>query len=359
MPTPRNPAAHGVPELPEVETVRRGLARHLPGRVIVAAEVRHPRAVRRHLGPSSSFGDALVGRRVGAAARRGKYLWLTLHDGDGDGGDESNAGRSALEYQPDAALVAHLGMSGQLLIQRPGTVPRDTDPHLRVVLRLDDGSHLWFVDQRTFGHLMVTDLTRTLDGGPGGHAPEVPGGAAPLIPQPVAHIARDLLDPHLDVAALVSATRSRSTEIKRALLDQSLVSGIGNIYADESLWRARLHGSRLTDTLAPGRLRELYDASADVQREALEVGGTSFDALYVDVDGASGWFARTLDAYGRAGQPCRRCGRALRREHFMNRSSFSCPSCQRRASVRASAAAGGRYSGTSDTPRSLAGRLRR
>ena len=306
-----------MPELPEVETVRLGLARHLPGRVVTDVEVRHPRATRRQDGPLGSFAGLLTGSRIGAAVRRGKYLWLTL-----DG--------------PGAALVAHLGMSGQLLVRSPGTPPPDapTNPHLRVRLGLDDGSELWFVDQRTFGHLLVAPLVATADGLPGGHAPEVAAGAASLIPAPVAHIARDLLDPHLDLTALVRATRARRTEVKRALLDQSLVSGIGNIYADEALWRARLHGTRPTDGLAPRRVRDLFDAARDVMTSAVAVGGTSFDALYVDVDGDPGYFARDLDAYGRAGLPCRRCGRALRREAFMNRSSFSCPNCQRRASVR-------------------------
>ena len=376
------PTRPAVPELPEVETVRLGLARHLPGRVVTGVDVRHPRATRRQEGPAGAFAAGLTGHRLGAAVRRGKYLWLTLEHPDSPPGAE-----------PSAALVAHLGMSGQLLVRTPAravgagadgqdgggsgivvlppaaalTLPRAEAPgapdegdaddggrHLRVRLMLDDGGEVRFVDQRTFGHLMVTPLVPTPDGGPGGHAPESAAGAAPLLPAPVAHIARDLLDPHLDLPALVRATRARRTEIKRALLDQSLVSGIGNIYADEALWRARLHGTRPTDALTPRRVRDVLTAAADVMTEALAGGGTSFDALYVDVDGDPGYFARDLDAYGRAGLPCRRCGRPLRREQFMNRSSFSCPNCQRRAPANRSGdrfAAGSRRASVRRTAR--------
>ncbi|MFC7405491.1 bifunctional DNA-formamidopyrimidine glycosylase/DNA-(apurinic or apyrimidinic site) lyase [Georgenia alba] len=340
-----------MPELPEVETVRAGLAGRVLGRRITAVEVDHPRAVRRQAGGTAELAGRLHGRSFTAAVRRGKYLWLTLGP----------------QPRPDEALLAHLGMSGQLLVQeppgarredgvtwdlmhpapvlaaddagrvdltasRPPTIVRDvpaTTAHLRVRLRFEDGGQLWFVDQRTFGHVMVTDTVSTADGAPGGL-----GSDAPVVPEPVAHIGRDLLDPALDRAALVRRTRTRRTEVKRALLDQTLVSGVGNIYADEALWRVRLHGTRRTDVLRPARLRELYDAATDVMREALAVGGTSFDALYVDVDGASGYFARSLDAYGRAGLPCRRCGALIRREEFMNRGSFSCPRCQRRPAAR-------------------------
>ncbi|PFG40853.1 formamidopyrimidine-DNA glycosylase [Georgenia soli] len=333
-----------MPELPEVETVRRGLAARVLGRPVADVEVHHPRSVRRQPGGGRELADRLVGQTFTAAVRRGKYLWLTL-------GEDAGA-------PPDHALVAHLGMSGQLLVQEPAgarravdapdaaflapagerpadltatlppTVVRDiplTTAHLRVRIALADGGELWFVDQRTFGHVMAVDTVPTDDGAPGGL-----GSAAAVVPAPVAHIARDLLDPALDRRELVRRTRARRTEVKRALLDQSLVSGVGNIYADEALWRARLHGTRRTDVLRPDRLRALFDAATDVMNEALAVGGTSFDALYVDVDGAAGFFARSLAVYGRAGLPCPRCGAVVRREEFMNRGSFSCPRCQRR-----------------------------
>ncbi|MBV8541773.1 MAG: bifunctional DNA-formamidopyrimidine glycosylase/DNA-(apurinic or apyrimidinic site) lyase [Pseudonocardiales bacterium] len=278
-----------MPELPEVEVVRLGLAEHVTGRTLAAVEVRHPRSVRRHLAGELDFTARLRGRRIRAARRRGKYLWLEL-----DGAQ---------------ALLAHLGMSGQMRIQPPGAAD---ETHLRVRLRfIDDGPELRFIDQRTFGGLSVEDVVAGL-------------------PTPVAHIARDPMDPGFDQDAVVVGIRRRRTGLKRALLDQTLVSGIGNIYADEALWRARLHGARPTATLTAAQGRTLLSAVTEVMTEALAAGGTSFDALYVNINGASGYFDRSLAAYGQAGRPCPRCGTAIRREPFMNRSSYTCPRCQPR-----------------------------
>lgn len=278
-----------MPELPEVETVRQGLAKWVAGRRIDAVEVHHPRAVRRHLPGGGHFADVLAGRTVLDVARRGKYLWLPLDSGD--------------------AIVGHLGMSGQLLMQ-PATAPDEA--HLRVRFTFaDDGPQLRFVDQRTFGGLSVSE-----------------GGAQ--LPAEIAHIARDPLDPAFSDADFVAALRRRRTEVKRALLDQTLISGVGNIYADEALWRARLHGARPTDALTRPAAVRLLGHVRDVLTEAIVAGGTSFDALYVNVNGESGYFDRALHAYGREGLPCHRCGTPMRREQFMNRSSYSCPSCQRR-----------------------------
>ena len=292
-----------MPELPEVETVRDGLARHVLGRTVTGVEVRRDYSVRRHEGGPLDFAGRLAGRRLEAAVRRGKFLWLLL-DADDD------------------ALLAHLGMSGQLLVRGPERVDH---PHLRVRLLLDDGGSIDFVDQRTFGHLSVPDLVPTPDGLPGGLGSELAA-----LPVPVAHIARDLLDPVLDRPALAAALRRRRTGLKRALLDQTLVSGIGNIYADEGLWRARLHYARPTETLRRAEVEAALDGAHEVMTEALAQGGTSFDALYVNVNGASGYFDRSLAVYGQEGRPCPRCGTPIRRDEFMNRSSFSCPSCQRR-----------------------------
>ncbi|KRD44690.1 formamidopyrimidine-DNA glycosylase [Cellulomonas sp. Root930] len=294
-----------MPELPEVETVRDGLARHVLGRTVTAVEVRRDYSVRRHVDGPLDFAGRLRGRRLDAAVRRGKFLWLLLDEGDD-------------------ALLAHLGMSGQLLVREPGA-DRVEHPHLRVRLDLDDGSALDFVDQRTFGHLSVPDLVPTPDGAPGGL-----GSPLPVVPEPVAHIARDLLDPALDHDALVAAVRRRRTGLKRALLDQTLVSGIGNIYADEGLWRAQLHYARPTETLRRAEVVRALDGAAAVMTEALAQGGTSFDALYVNVNGASGYFDRSLAVYGQEGRPCPRCGTPVRRDEFMNRSSYSCPHCQPR-----------------------------
>ena len=301
-----------MPELPEVETVRDGLARHVLGAVVTRVEVFRPSAVRRQIEGPTGFVGRLTGRTLSAAVRRGKFLWLLL-DGAQIAGDE--------------ALLTHLGMSGQLLVRGPADVS-PPHPHLRARLHLtgpQGPARLDFVDQRTFGALVVTDLVGTDDGAPGGF-----GSAVPALPEPVAHIARDLLDPAADRAALVGALRRRRAGVKRALLDQSLVSGLGNIYADEALWRAGLHGERTAEALRPIQARRLLDAGEEVMREALAAGGTSFDALYVNVNGASGYFSRSLAVYGQAGRPCPRCGAPVHREAFMNRSSFSCPRCQPR-----------------------------
>jgi formamidopyrimidine-DNA glycosylase len=277
-----------VPELPEVETVRRGLAEHVAGRAVDEVEVLHPRAVRRHAAGAADFAAALRGRVLDAPLRRGKYLWLPV-------GDD--------------ALLAHLGMSGQLLVGESG---RPLSSHVRVRFTFRDGGpDLRFTDQRTFGHLLFS-----------------PGGAQ--LPAVIAHIAPDPMEAAFDRAAFAARLRSRRTGIKRALLDQSLVSGVGNIYADEALWRARLHWARAADRLRGPDVNRLVDAVQEVFADALHVGGTSFDDLYVNVNGESGYFDRSLAVYGRAGQPCPRCGTPVRRDAFMNRSSFSCPVCQPR-----------------------------
>ncbi|WP_424188667.1 bifunctional DNA-formamidopyrimidine glycosylase/DNA-(apurinic or apyrimidinic site) lyase [Actinokineospora sp. G85] len=280
-----------MPELPEVEVVRRGLEAHVAGRSVAAVEVFHPRAIRRHVPGAVDFAARIVGSRLVAARRRGKYLWIDLSTGE--------------------AVLAHLGMSGQMLVQPPGT---PDEKHLRVrVAFADDGPELRFVDQRTFGGLSVEE-TVAVDGS--------------VLPVPVAHIARDPMDPHFCLDAAVAALRRKKTEVKRALLDQTVVSGIGNIYADEALWRARLHWARPTDKLTRPKAAEVLTEATAVMADALRVGGTSFDALYVNINGESGYFDRSLNAYGQEGEPCPRCGRPIRREPFMNRSSFTCPRCQ-------------------------------
>ncbi|MDV7098823.1 bifunctional DNA-formamidopyrimidine glycosylase/DNA-(apurinic or apyrimidinic site) lyase [Gordonia amicalis] len=285
-----------MPELPEVETVRMGLEKHLTGRTMTSVEVLHPRAARRHVGGEPDLIGRLAGKHVTGVRRRGKYMWIDVAD-DTD----------------RAALVVHLGMSGQMLIARSGA-PDHT--HLRIRATLDDDNELRFVDQRTFGGWHLDDYAVSDD------AVEVPAS--------VAHIAPDPFDPAFDAAAVVTRMRAKHSEIKRVLLDQTVISGVGNIYADEALWRARLHGARIAETISRKKLLELIDAATAVMTEAVEVGGTSFDALYVNVNGQSGYFERSLNAYGREGQPCRRCGALMRRESFMNRSSYYCPRCQRR-----------------------------
>jgi formamidopyrimidine-DNA glycosylase len=288
-----------VPELPEVEVVRRGLAQWVAGRTVASVEVRHPRAVRRHLEGAEHFVAALTGRTITAVHRRGKYLWLPLAEPDGG------------PRPVGAALVAHLGMSGQLLAELPS---QPDEPHLRTRLTFTDGGReLRYVDQRTFGGLAVEDCPD----------PD-------QVPPRLAHIAIDPLDPSFDEAGFSAALRRRHTDVKRALLDQTLIGGVGNIYADEALWRAGLHGARPTDRLTRPQVRALLEGVRAVLSEALAQGGTSFDSLYVDVNGQSGYFSRFLAVYGQGDRPCPRCGTPIRREAFMNRSSYSCPHCQPR-----------------------------
>ena len=347
-----------MPELPEVETVRAGLAEHSVGRPVRAVRVVDARSLRRHLPGPAHFEAALTGRTLRGAYRRGKYLWLTLSESDGTLADE--------------ALVVHLGMSGQLLVRdEPGgdsgndseaREAFDEQPrHLRVALELgpagatgdtgatggvasvnraNTGQRLLFVDQRIFGGMFLSPLVPDIP------AAVVVNEVAPdemgqsevperfLVPEAVKHIARDPLDEFFDPAAVRRKFLRTSSGIKKVLLDQSVISGVGNIYADEALWRARLHYAKPARTLSVAQTRELLEAVTQVLRESLAAGGTSFDALYVNVLGESGYFERSLNAYGRAGEPCHRCAEAGRttlmvREPFQNRSSYRCPHCQR------------------------------
>ncbi len=283
-----------MPELPEVEVVRRGLADHVVGRQVLRATITGVRVARRHEPGPADLAARLEGATVSAARRRGKYLWLELDRED--------------------ALIVHLGMSGQLLVEAADE-PLEKHCHARFDFA-DAGPQLRFVDQRTFGGLALSPLRR--DG----------------IPEVVAHIAPDPFEPAFDQDAVVRAMKRRDSAVKRALLDQSLVSGIGNIYADEALWRAQVHGERRCSSLTRPTLHRVLDDAREVMTEALGKGGTSFDSLYVNVNGASGYFDRSLHAYGREGSPCDRCGTPIRREHFMNRSSYSCPHCQPRPRSR-------------------------
>lgn len=282
-----------MPELPEVEVVRRGLADHVSGRTLDHVVLTGERVARRHVPGPRDLEDRLAGRAVTGAHRRGKYLWLALAD--------------TPDAVPDEGLIVHLGMSGQMLVTDPAD-PLAKHTHGRLVFT-DGGHELRFVDQRTFGGFALADL---VDG----------------VPSSVSHIALDPFDPGYDRDAVVRDIKQRRSGIKRVLLNQTVVSGIGNIYADEALWRARIHGERLASSLTKPAIARLLDHARDVMAQALNQGGTSFDALYVNVNGASGYFDRSLSAYGQEGRPCPRCGTTMRREQFMNRSSTSCPRCQ-------------------------------
>lgn len=303
-----------MPELPEVEVVRRGLDDWVVGRNVESVQVVDPRSVRRHVEGPADFAESLAHTRIGAAVRRGKFLWMIL-----DG------------LPTPSALVAHLGMSGQLLVEEP-TAP--DEKHLKVRLELSPEANkpnqLRFIDQRIFGGMFLSHLVPTADHNPGGI-----GADLPWIPEAAAHIARDVLDPASTPEALYLALRGKNTQLKRAILDQQVISGVGNIYADEALWAAKLHGLRSTATIRRPDVGRLHAALVDVMGRALDAGGTSFDALYVNVNGASGYFDRSLNAYGREGKDCLRCAEeglisAIRRDPFMGRSSYSCPRCQRK-----------------------------
>ena len=271
-----------MPELPEVETVRRGLAEHVVGNKIKEITVLHRRAT----SPKSIAAlDSLKGARVTEVARRGKFLWFKLD-------------------RPEV-LVGHLGMSGQLLIQPKSAAD---ERHLRVKISLGKYD-LRFIDQRTFGWLGVDETKNGL-------------------PTYVKDIAADPIDPLFNLDETIERFRKKKTEIKRALLDQGVMSGVGNIYADEALWRSKIHPETRTENMKALRIKELIENATLVMSEALAVGGTSFDDLYINVNGESGYFERSLAVYGQEGEGCPRCGREIRRIKFANRSSHFCPKCQ-------------------------------
>jgi len=296
-----------VPELPEVEVVRAGLAPAVTGSIFRSVQVLDTRSLKRHDARRGDFVGLLEGATVLEIKRRGKFLWMPL-------GQTGNGG-SSLPVGSGDALVVHLGMSGQVLLREP-QAPDDKHLRVRLVTEMPDGRavDVRFVDQRIFGSMAVDQLVEGIGG---------------LVPAQAAHIAADPLESVFDDDAFVAALRKRRTGIKRALLDQGLISGIGNIYADESLWRARLHYDRPTDALTAAKARELLGHVREVLAQALAEGGTSFDAQYVNVNGQAGYFEHSLNAYGRQGEACARCGGTLRRESFMNRGSHFCPICQR------------------------------
>jgi len=310
-----------VPELPEVETVRAGLDSLISGAAVVSVDVRRDSCVRLLPGGPAQFSGLLDGARIEAVVRRGKFLWMPL----------THPGAHSADAPAGEALSAHLGMSGQFRVHEGADAP-EPHAHCRARLLLDRAGTpltLDFLDQRTFGYLHVEELVETADARAGGV-----GSSLAALPGSVAHIGRDALDPDLDAAASVRAWRRGSRGVKQVLLDQTLVSGIGNIYADEALWAARVHPERAAHALTAPQARTLLEASRVVMTRALAQGGTSFDALYVNVNGESGYFSRSLEAYGRGGEPCARCGRPLRRASISGRATHWCATCQRRYAPR-------------------------
>ncbi len=282
-----------MPELPEVETIRRGLDLHSAGATVRKVSGDDSRVFRDNPAGFQTVHELLQGRQIETFDRRGKFMWMVLSD-------------------DPRVLVIHLGMSGQVrFVGANGSSSSPPHEHLRLVL--DEGS-LSFVDPRTFGRLTVSVLERQGDR---------------RIPRVSSHIGLDPLEPDWDpVSTAKRAVRSRRM-VKTMLLDQELVSGIGNIYADEALFRAGIWGQRRGADLSVDQWVLLLLAAADAMAEAIEVGGTSFDSLYVDVSGNPGYFARELTVYGREGHPCVACGSVIRRTIVNGRSHFYCPECQR------------------------------
>ncbi len=298
-----------MPELPEVETVRAGLAEHLVRATVLGIEISDIRSLKRNVSGVQGFVQELTGSTFESVVRRGKFLWLPISD--------------------SRALVGHLGMSGQILVRTPDFAP---DPQTRVVIHVKtqagDSLEIRFVDQRLFGGLMIDDLVPTSDGLAAGFSPEAEAGA--VIPATVSHISRDLLDPNFNALAVAEKMAKKNSGIKRVLLDQNLLSGIGNIYADESLWLAKLHYDKLSSSISKKKHLELIEIAAEVLRKAVAQGGTSFDEQYKNVNGESGYFSQSLNAYGMTGLPCKRCGTPIKREAWANRGSHFCPKCQKR-----------------------------
>jgi formamidopyrimidine-DNA glycosylase len=288
-----------MPELPEVEVVRAGLEPAVTGATVTAVRIFDERSLRRHDGPAEDFVDRMIGATFATPRRRGKFLWVPM-------------------AKTESALVVHLGMSGQVLLREPNA---PLDRLTRISLDVTHSEHgalrVDFVDQRIFGSMAIDELVESGD---------VPGD---LVPSQVRHIARDPMDPNFDDALFLAKLAKRNTGIKRAILDQNLISGIGNIYADEALWASRIHYDQPTSTLSRPRAKTLLAEVRLVLGRALAEGGTSFDAQYLNVNGESGYFSHSLNAYGQQGLPCPRCGRMIVREQFMNRGSHFCPFCQR------------------------------
>ncbi|MBF0673599.1 MAG: bifunctional DNA-formamidopyrimidine glycosylase/DNA-(apurinic or apyrimidinic site) lyase [Salinibacterium sp.] len=308
-----------MPELPEVEVVRAGLEPAVTGATIESVVVLDTRSLRRHEGPLEDFIDRLTGQRLFMPQRRGKFLWIPL--GVLSSSDSRRTGPEAPSELPtgasEQALMVHLGMSGQVLLRDRATDDRLTRIRLDIVHPGHGPLRLNFVDQRIFGSMAIDTLVPAAD------------GLGSIIPSQVSHIARDPLDEHFDDRRFLARLAARRTGIKRALLDQTLISGIGNIYADEALWAARIHYNERADALSRMRARRLLEEVRLVLRKALAEGGTSFDTQYLNVNGESGYFAHSLNAYGQQGKPCPRCGTTIVREQFMNRGSHFCPRCQR------------------------------
>lgn len=307
-----------MPELPEVETVRAGLAPVLTNSIVTKIEVLDARSLKRHPGSVADFKATLTGARILGVVRRGKFLWFPI--------EVNNQSRQL-------ALVGHLGMSGQMLLRTPAQ-PEDNLTRVKITVQTSRGKSMEFrfIDQRIFGSLAIDEMIPTSDGLAGGYS-TLTGRNKPnwinLIPSQAAHISRDPLDVNFDEIQILAKFQKKSSGIKRVLLDQQTLSGVGNIYADEALWQARLHYDQPANSISTSKAKELLASVREILAKAVAQGGTSFDEQYKNVNGESGYFAVSLNAYGMTGQPCQRCGRPIKRENWMNRGSHFCPNCQK------------------------------
>lgn len=326
-----------MPELPEVEVVRRGLVPALTGALITDVWVADGRSLKRHISLSERQSDSvfathgrtltaaqqqvraadfkarLTGSRLLTPARRGKFLWVPLSPERPDAA------------APSQALFAHLAMSGQLLL-REVDAPDDKHVRIRLLVQTAQGREIRmdFADQRRFGSLAIDPLIPITTGKHAGW-----GDSCGLLPAQAAHIARDLLDTEFNSFQVAKILQKKPQALKKLLLEQQLLSGIGNIYADEALWQARVHPEQPAASMSVRRIESVLAAAADVMERALEAGGTSFDELYVNTQGEAGYFARLLHAYGRQGLACDRCAHTIARISVAGRSSHFCPKCQR------------------------------
>lgn len=309
-----------MPELPEVETVRAGLAEALTNSRVQSIQIFDERSLKRHLAGPKDFVNTLTGAKILAVVRRGKFLWMPLElDGAKADGKQH-------------ALVGHLGMSGQMFLRKASD---PEDKLTRVVISLETSNkksvEFRFIDQRIFGSLAIDELVPTDDGKPGGYTSTSAENKwwQNLIPASAAHIARDPLDASFDLEKVRAKFAKKHSGIKRVLLDQQVLSGVGNIYADEALWATKLHYDQPTDTISKSSFDQLMFEVKRILEAAVAEGGTSFDEQYKNVNGESGYFEVSLNAYGMTDRPCNRCGKAIKRDSWMNRGSHFCPNCQK------------------------------
>jgi formamidopyrimidine-DNA glycosylase len=277
-----------MPELPEVEVVRRDLEREIVGKRVKGVEVDGMRTVRRHHN-RKQFINRLEGKKITGVERRGKYLLCRLEGGD--------------------VLIIHLGMSGQL--RRAKTARESRSKHTHVIITFTQGGQLRFIDPRTFGEMFVTEVD-----------------ALNKVSE-LNHLGIDPLENAMSWEQFGQLISQRHAKLKRLLMDQKFMAGIGNIYSDEILWGAGLRWDRMSDSLSAQEVRRLYRAMVEILQDAVKYRGSSLaDEQYVDLFGKPGDYQNHHKVYARDGETCRRCRHVIRRERVGGRSTFYCEACQ-------------------------------